>query len=462
MKKTMSSDFTSGNIWQKMLLFVLPILAGNLLQQLYTTVDAIVIGQYTGKEGLSAIDAVYGLLRLPVVFFVGLSTGATLLISRYFGAKDGERQRRATHTAVLFALAGGVLLSLAGMVSAPLMLRRLAVPAELYSSSLQYVQIYFAGFLFLMTYNIGAGILRAVGNSKAPFYILVFSSLLNILLDLLFVAVFRWNIAGAAGATLLSQLVSSVGVLVMLARSDTESRLRAGELRADREALGSMLRLGIPIALQGSLYPIANMIVQASINATGMDNIAAWALCGKLDFLIWVSLDSMSAAVATFASQNYGSKNAERIRRGTGIGLGMTAGVVLFLSAILYFFTGSLGKFFLPPKDYGVLPIAVRIMWMAAPFYVCCAFGDVLSGSIRGTGDSIAPMAAALFTICGARIFWVWVVVPMNPSFLRIILGYPATWALHGAVTTLLYLRHRRKLRRALAVPGASETVPVP
>lgn len=458
MKKTSSADFTTGNILQKMLLFVIPILAGNLLQQLYTTVDAIVIGQYTGKAGLSAIDAVYGLLRLPVVFFVGLSTGATILISRYFGAKDGDRQRQATNSGILFALTGGAILSLLGILSAPVVLRWLAVPKELFSMSLRYVQIYFAGFLFLMTYNIGAGILRAIGNSKAPFYILVLSSGLNIFLDLLFVAVFRWGIAGAAGATLLSQLVSAVAVLRALSRSDTESRLRIEELRFDRKTLRSMLGLGIPIALQGALYPIANMIVQASINATGVDNIAAWALCGKLDFLIWVSLDSMAAAVATFASQNYGSKDAERIRRGTGIGLGITAGTVALLSAVLYFFTASLGKFFLPPKDYGVIPIAVQIMWMAAPFYVCCAFGDVLSGSIRGTGDSITPMVVALVTICGARIFWVRVVVPMDPSFLRIIMGYPVTWALHGSVTTLLYLRHRQKLRRMLPAENRHRT----
>lgn len=268
--------------------FFLPILAGNLFQQLYVTVDSVIIGQFAGKDALASIDAIYSLIKLPVNFFTGLSSGATIIISQYAGAGDRGKLSMAVHTAAAFAFTGGVILSVTGILLLPLCLRLLKVPDGIYLHTLSYGRIYFAGMAVSMTYNIGAGILRAVGDSKTPFYFLIAASAANVLLDLLFVGLFRWHTAGAAFATVLSQLLSAVLVIVALLRTHLPCRIVWKRLRFHRSALHEIIRLGLPLGVQSAMYPAANMMIQANINAFGINSIAAWAVCGKLDFLIWL------------------------------------------------------------------------------------------------------------------------------------------------------------------------------
>ncbi len=464
-------DLTQGVIWKQLILFFLPILAGSIFQQLYTTVDAVIIGQFAGKSGLAAIDSVHNLLKLPLNFFTGLSAGATILVSQLFGGKQLRRLAQVARTAIAFSFAGGVLLSILGIVFAPACLDLLEVPQDIYSQTLSYVRIYFFGLSVSLLYNLGAGILRAVGNSRTPFSILLLSCSLNLVLDLFFVGFLRLGASGAAATTVLSQTVSALLILYVLIKSSDllkirdhaqtpdprtapafdpspsqkrGSLLRLFPFRIHRESLLSILRLGIPLGLQSSFYPIANMMIQTSINGTGTDSFAAWALCGKLDFLIWLSTDALAAAISTFAAQNYGAKHYRRIQKGVASGLFITSGIVALLSILLYLFSGTIGKLFLHPADHDILPLVVSMMHFLAPFYLLYVFGEILSGAIRGTGETFLPMLVSLLGTCAARILWILFVVPGHPSILVILGSYPVSWFLTALLFSIYYLYIRR------------------
>jgi putative MATE family efflux protein len=427
-------DLTEGNILKKLTLFFLPILAGSLFQQLYTTVDAIIVGQCAGKDALAAIDAIYSLTKLPVNFFVGLSTGATIIISQYLGAKDSEKLSMAAHTAVAFAFAGGLLLSIAGVLLSPVCLRLLKVPAEIYSYALSYARIYFAGMAVSMTYNIGAGILRAVGNSKTPFYILIAASTANVLLDLLFVGVFRWHTAGAAFATVLSQLLSAVLVIAALVKTDLPCRILCKNIRFHKPIAQKIFLLGLPVGAQSSVYPISNMMIQSNINSFGTNAIAAWAICGKLDFLIWLIVDSFASAIATFVAQNFGARLYDRAKNGTLVCLGISLVCVCAISAALYFFCGPLGRLFI--RDDEVITLSIYLMRFLAPFYFMYIGGEILSGAIRGMGETFKPMVLTLLGTCACRVAWVLFVVPLQPTLKMVIWSYPVSWI----VTSLSFI----------------------
>ncbi|WP_298580982.1 MATE family efflux transporter [uncultured Olegusella sp.] len=438
-------DMTTGRVVKRLVCFFLPILAGSLFQQLYTTADAVILGQYAGKIGLASIDAIYNLLKLPVNFFVGLSTGATILISQFFGAKDEHALSKVIHTGICSALAGGVVLSIIGVSIAPLCLKAMAVPKEIFSLSLSYVRVIFGGLALSMVYNIGAGILRAVGDSKTPFYILVTTGCVNIILDLVFVAIFKMNAPGAALATVFSQGLSATLVLVTLFNTKAPYHLMRRKLKADRKMLISICKLGLPIGLQSALYPVANMMVQTSINSTGTDNIAAWALCGKLDFMIWLITDSLAAAIATFVAQNYGAKAILRARHGIRVGLAITLGAIAVISLILFFWSIPIGKLFINAGDVDIAVAAGSIMRFLAPLYILYVFGEVLAGAIRGLGETLRPMLITMAGTCVTRILWIIFIVPLRSDLFTILGCYPLSWAVTSLSFVLYYLSYSRK-----------------
>ena len=442
-------DFTEGAIGKKLLIFVLPILAGTVLQQLYVTADAVIIGKYTGKIGLAAIDSVYALLRLPVLLFAGISAGASIIVSYSYGARDFNKLANAVHTAVLFALAGGIALSAAGIVCTPFVLNLIAVPAEIYDYA-----------VFMMLYNICAGILRALGDSKTPLYILVVSCFVNIALDMLFIGHFKWSTAGAALATSIAQCISAVFALAALILSKTEGRLYPKKLRFHTESLKRILITGVPIGIQSAFYPIANILIQSGINASGTDNIAAWALCGKLDFLIWFSVGAVAEGVSVCAAQNYGAGKIERVKTGTMFGIAAGTLTVLIISAVLYLYSGTLAKLFISANDYDVIAITVRIMHFIAPFYVFYVFGDLFSASIRGSGKTFAAMLVSLVTICGSRIVWMLYSSASAAGFMKILVCYPLSWILNSLAFTVYYLKKTRYLKsnQLFKHPGSAES----
>ena len=433
------SELTEGVIWKTLLVFTLPILAGNFFQHLYTTADAVIIGRFTGKEGLAAIDSVFRLLKLPVNLFSGLSAGSSILISQLYGAKKYGELSKTIHTALMLTLITGALLSVTGVLLSPALLVMMDVPADIFDATLLYVRIYFGGMLISLFYNIAAGILRAMGNAKTPFYALTVSSGINIVLDILFVGVFKWGIGGAAFATVLAQLCSAVILVVTLSKKSSLCPLHIPKLKVYGIAAAAIAKLGIPIGLQSILFPIANMIIQARINSTGTEHIAAWALCGKLDFLIWISLEAMTTAVSTFVAQNYGAKKYDRVNTGIRIGLLMGVIVIGILSAILYFWSVPLGMLFIGAEDYGVLTTMERLMHLIAPFYTIFIFAEIFSAAMYGIGETLKPMIITLLGICMFRVLWIWFIIPQNPSIEVIVWAFPASWILSTGVFTVAY-----------------------
>nr|HML45855.1 MATE family efflux transporter [Clostridia bacterium] len=282
--------------------------------------------------------------------------------------------------------------------------------------------------------------------------------LFNTALDLLFVGVLKWSVAGAALSTVLAQLLSAVLVFRALAKADTEVKLTPRNLRFHRSALASTVRLGFPIALQSSLYPIANIVIQSNINRMGTDNIAAWALCGKLDFAFWLAVDALAAAVSTFTAQNYGAGRFVRIRKGVRTGMGLTLWMTAGISAALYFWSEPLGLLFLTRQDLQVIRLGARFMRFLAPLYFFYAIGEILSGVLRGMGETLRPMILTLIGTWAFRILWMWFVVPRSPGMLTILGSYPASWLTTCILFVGFYGWFQSKRRRALADASAGMT----
>ena len=439
-------DLTEGIIWKTLIIFTLPILAGNFFQHLYTAADAVIVGKFTGKEGLAAIDSVLSLLKLPINLFSGLSAGATIIISQLFGAKKIKELFTAIHTSIGLTLIAGISLSIIGVLISPLLLFMMGVPQDIFDITLNYVRIYFAGMGASLFYNIGSGILRAMGNSKTPFYALIVSSILNVILDLIFIGIFKRGIEGAALATVLSQLISAVIILFALTKKTGYCPLLLNKIKIDRLSSAKIARLGLPIGIQSAFFPIANMIIQATVNGTGTANIAAWALCGKLDFLIWILLEAMTSSIATFVAQNYGARKYERITGVVRIGLIMSGIIIGSVCVMLYFWNVPLGKLFINSKDYEVLIISEKLMHILAPFYTVFIFTEVFSAVIHATGETFKPMLIILLGVCASRIAWIFLFVPINPVIEMIVLAFPISWTLTSIIFIIYYPMYRKKL----------------
>ena len=442
-KKTL--DLTQGEIWRVLLAFILPIIAGSLIQQLYTTIDAIVVGVFAGKAGLAAIDSVYTIFKFPLNFMSGLAAGATIVVSRYFGAGDLRNQDEAIRASFTVAIFLGAAFSVLGVAAAPQLLNVMSVPADIYADTLIYVRIYFAGLWAMTLYNMIAGILRAFGNSKSPFYILLICCAVNIIGDLLLVGVFRIGVAGAAAATVASQVISAVFALRSLKK--TVPRERIIRISFAGSSIFHMLRTGLPLALQGILFPVANSIIHANINKMGTDVIAAWAVCGKLDLLIWLVADAMSPALSTYTSQNIGAGKTGRVLRGVLTGAAFSAGAVAVISLFLYLIPGQLGGLFVAAGDRETLvPMIIHFMRMMAPFYAFYAIAESFSGACCGTGDTVRPMIVTLLCTCGLRVAALFLILPHFGTMDCIVWIYVASWIVTGLAFTGMFIHKIRRL----------------
>jgi putative MATE family efflux protein len=437
-------DLTEGIIWKKLALFFLPVLAGNLFQQLYITADAIIIGRFAGKDALASIDAIYSLLKLPINFFTGLSAGAAIIISHYAGAGDNGKLSRAAHTAVAFAFSGALVLSAAGILLLPVCIYLLKVPDDIKDYALSYGRIYFAGMAVSMTYNIGAGILRAMGNSKTPFYFLIAANAANVILDMIFVGLFQWHTTGAALATVLSQLLSAVLVIAALTRSHLPCRIVWKNIRVHRVEMRRIILLGLPMGIQSCLYPVANMMIQSNINAFGINSIAAWAICGKLDLLIWLVVDSLGSTISTFTAQNFGARLYDRVWTGVRVCTCMSVFFVFVISTVLYLGCGFLGRLFV--SDDEVLELCVSLMRFLVPFYFLYIGGEICSGAIRGMGETFKPMILTLLGTCAFRIVWILFAVPLRPTLRMVIWSYPVSWFITSLAFVVFFRIYKMRL----------------
>ena len=431
-KYTKNLNLTEGKIWKVLLRFILPIFLGTLFQSLYNTIDAIIVGRFAGKEAVAAIESVLSFHRLPVSFFIGLSSGATIIISQYFGANKKEDISKAAHTAILFAMSGGLLLSILSCVFSPFFIELIKVPKEISYQAQIYTIICFSGIVASMIYNIGSGILRALGDSKTPFYILILSNILNIILDLILVKVFKLGVIGVGVATLISEIVSAILIFIILTKTNLDCKKYIKEI----------FKLGFPIAIQSVLYPVSNTIIQSRINTFGVNSIAAWSISGKLDFLIWAISEAFSIAVSTFVAQNYGAEKHQRARDGIKVALFMSMIAIFVISFILYFYNKPLAYFLIDDKN--IVDLTSKIIKLIAPLYFIYVIGDVLSGAIKGIGDTFNPMIINIFGICVCRVIWVFFIVPLNPTFFLVLYGFIVSWII-ATLMYIVYVIYKRK-----------------
>ncbi len=438
-QKVKENGFTEGVIWKQLLLYFFPILIGTFFQQLYNTVDTIIVGQYVGKEALAAVGTTGVIINLLVGFFIGLASGATVIISQFFGAGDGAGMSKAVHTSIALALAGGAVLTVLGLVTARPSLELLGVPDDVMEGAMTYITVYYAGVIACVIYNVGTGVLRAIGDSKMPLYVLIVCCLVNIVLDLLFVVVFRWEVFGVALATVLSQVVSAVLVMLRLLLTREAYRVEIRRIRFHKASLKSVVRIGLPAGAQSVMYSFSNLLVQAAINSFGTDAIASWAAIGKIDGFVWMVMGAFGISITTFAGQNFGAGKYDRVRRGTKVCLGMAMGATVALSAVILFFGRPLLHFF--TGDPAVISIGVDFFQVLAPSYFTFVFIEILSGAIRGAGEALQPMLITCFGVCGLRILWILLAVPLHHTMQMVAMNYPVTWSVTAVVFIVYYLR---------------------
>lgn len=438
-------DLTHGVIWKQIIAFFMPVFLGSLFQEFYSVADAIIIGHFAGKRALASVEATIVLCRMFINFFVGVSSGATVIISQHFGAKRDEDLRKAIHTATAFAMSIGLGLSVICTAAAPLLLGVMHLPDEIWDMSVTYSRVYFAGSLVSLVYNMGTGILRALGDSKTPFRYLVISCFINIILDCLFVIVFKTDVLGVALATVIAQTVSAVLVIMKLARLPGSCKLQLSKMRLNKIQLGKILKVGLPVGLQGLAYSITNTIIQAKLNLFGTNVIAAWGVYARMDAFMWISLEGFGIASCTFVAQNYGAKKMDRVRSSIRSNMVISLAFSLLYSAFLLPACRHLAAIFINDKE--VIRICCEMVYIITPFYATYCVTEVFSGAIRGTGESTKPMIITLIGTCVLRLIWIYGVLRGNMRMQTLIAVYPITWIITSFMFVVYYMHIRRKGR---------------
>lgn len=446
-----TNSITEGVIWKNMLMFFVPILLGTFFQQMYNTADAIIVGKFVGTQGLAAVGGTSGtMINLIVGFFVGLSSGATVILSQYFGGGRIKEIGQTVHTAIAMAIAAGLLIMLIGYTMSPTLLRWMGTPEDVLPDALTYIRIYFAGMIPSLIYNIGSGLLRAVGDSRRPLMFLIVACMTNIVLDVLLVAGFEMGVAGAALATILSQLVSAVMVIYALTGTHNAYRLEIRKIRFHLPILKEIIKIGLPGGLQSVMYSTSNMIIQAGINGLGTSVMAAYTAYGKLDSFFWTVISAFGVAVTTFVGQNFGARNYDRVKKSVTTCLAMAAASTVLLSTLLLTFGEALYHLF--SDDTVVICYGMQMLRQLAPVYILYIGIEVFSGSLRGVGDSLVATVITLGGVCVLRLIWLLVIVPMNTTLQMILLSYPITWSITSAMFITYYLKGgwlQRAIRRA-------------
>ncbi len=433
-------DMTKGNITRHLVNFALPLLLGNLFQQLYNMVDTWVVGNYVSNEAFSAVGTVGPVINTLIGFFLGLSSGAGVVISQYYGAGREEKVRQAVHTALMLTLALGVVFTAAGIAMTPLMLQLMKTPAEVAPEQATYLRIYFAGVIGLLLYNMGSGILRAVGDSRRPFYFLVVSAVLNTVLDLLFVIKFHMGVEGVAYATIIAQAVSAVLTLWVLMGAEGGIRLELRALRFTWSVLRQIVAVGIPAALQMAITAFSNVFVQSYINYFGPDCMSGWTAYNKVDQLMILPVQSISMANTTFVGQNLGVGDTPRAKKGVRTSLWLSVAVTAVLLIPVLLFAPDLTAFFNSKAE--VVSYGALLLRLLSPFYFFFCINQIYAGALRGAGNSQMPMWIMLGSFVVFRQIYLYIMANfISNEIIPIALSYPAGWFV-CSVATLLYYHH--------------------
>ena len=446
-KKTTVRDMTEGSIVRQVILFALPLMLGNVFQMLYNTVDSIVVGNFVGTQALAAVGSTTMIVNMMVFFFNGFSAGAGVVIANYFGAKDMEKLHKSIETTMAATFGLSILFTIGGVAAVRPMLRFMATPEDVFGEATVYLQIYIGGISGLLVYNMGSGILRAVGDTMRPLYFLILTSVLNIILDLVFVLGLRWGIAGVAWATIISQFISAFLIMMLLTRSRDIYRLTWNDLRIDRAILGRIFAVGLPAGIQSIITAFSNVFVQSYVNFFGSACMAGWSCYNKLDQFIMLPMQSMAMAATTFVSQNIGAGKQRRADKGTIVTVSMSVGVTAVIVALLCVFAAPAVGMFSP--DETVIAFGVLFIRANCVFLLFNCVNHVLAGALRGMGDSKGPMIIMISSFVGIRQIYLYVVshfianTPLLVGF-----GYPVGWTTCCMIELSYYFICRRRRER--------------
>ena len=447
-----AGDLTSGPMLKKIILFSLPLAASSFLQLLFNAADVVVVGRFAGSAALAAVGSNGALINLLVNLFVGLALGANVVAARCYGAKDDQGVHEAVQTAVTLSLVGGVLMAFVGFFAAHGLLELMSSPEDVIDLATLYLKIYFIGMPMTMLYNFNASLLRAVGDTRRPLVCLAVAGVINVVLNLLFVIVFQMSVAGVALATILSQTVSAIMVTVLLVREEGAMHLDLRHLGIHKKAMLQIIQIGLPAGLQSVMYSLSNIIIQASVNGFGTDVMAAYTAYGKVDGMYWMVINAFGVAITTFVGQNFGARLYDRMKKSINVCLGIAAAVTLLLSGVLMVVAEPLLGLF--SDDAQVLEIGLSIVRLIVPTYITYIFIEILSGAMRGAGDSLIPTIMTLTGVCLLRVFWVTVVVSAHHELNVLLLSYPITWIVTSGMFMVYYLRGRW-LKRCIALQNA-------
>lgn len=427
---------TEGSIFQKILFFSIPLILGNLLQQLYNTADSVMVGNFVGSNALAAVGASSSMIYLLIAFSQGAAVGAGVIVAQYLGARDKKSVSDAVHTSLVIAGILGIVLTIAGIVLSRQLLEWMRTPEEVMGQAVTYFRLYSSGMFFGIVYNMTAGILNAAGNSKRSLLYLAVASFSNIVLDILFIAILDMGVAGAAIATDISQAVSCILSMAFLMRVKDSYQISLKKLKIHRRIAGSMIRVGLPTGIQNMVISLSNVLVQTSVNGFGAAAMAGYTAYLKVDGFNILPVMSFSMAVTTFAGQNYGAGNYDRVKKGMYVTLAMGFVYTVLTGALLLTFGDQIMGMF--SRDAEVITCSKLAMKYFCPFYFILSILHGLSGALRGVGKSIPPMVVLLLSLCVFRIIWIWLVLPHFSTIEGVYLLYPVSWAL-GAVMIIIY-----------------------
>ena len=430
---------TEGPIAKQMFTFALPIMLGMLFQQLYNTADSLIVGNFLGSEALAAVSSSASLIHLMIGLTNGISMGAGVVISRYFGAKDRKKTRAAIHTMLSLGIATGLLLTVLGVTLSPIILRLMGTPESVLPLSVSYFRTYFLGSLAFVMYNACMGILQAVGDSRHPLQYLILSSIINVILDLLFVGVLGLGVGAAAFATAISQFVSMALCFIRLTKSDEDFRVNVRELRFDPALLSEILKNGIPSGLTNSIISIANVVIQSNINACGAAAMAGVGAHQRIEGFCFLPIQCFNMAISTFVSQNIGARQYDRVKRGVRIGVTCTSLIAWAIALTVYAFSPTLISLF--DRTPEVVEAGVLFQRTMIPFFILTAYTHGMSSVMRGAGRPMISLMVMMICWCVIRVIYVTIAVRIVPELTTVATAYPVTWSLSSITYTFIYLR---------------------
>ena len=430
---------TEGPIWKRMILFAIPLFLGNLFQQLYNTADSLIVGNFLGSDALAAVSSSGSLIFLMVGFFNGISLGAGVVIARYFGAREKEKVQDAIHTTVAFGIVAGILLTAIGLILTPTFLRWMGTPADVLKNSVLYFRIYFLGSIAFVLYNIFVGILQSVGDSRHPLIYLIISSVTNVVLDLLFIGVFRFGVGSAAVATILSQFLSAILCLIHLMRCKEDYQIHLKKIRFDFPMLKLIISNGLPSGFQNSIISFANVIVQSNINSFGKMAVAGCGAYSKIEGFGFLPITCFALSLTTFISQNLGARQYERAKKGAKFGVLCSITMAEIVGIIIFFTAPYLVAAF--NNDPQVVAFGTAQARTITLFYFLLAFSHCIAGILRGAGKSTIPMFVMLICWCIIRVSYITVAVRIIPDIKVIFWAYPITWTLSSILFIIYYFK---------------------